>query len=479
MDSYTQQKLEEALIAAKEKMKEQQQLLEQLTAATNSFGHVIAVNGPRTVLATSSGFSEVATPKQKPNTGDAVLISGMTGNIVSITDFQTAGDVRSIKRVISETIAEIQMDNAEALIYLGKVKAEVGDRVMLDPTGKIALKNLGQVVEGFQFSGESKITWDDIGGLDNAKQELREAIEYPHTHAELFRRYNKDPIKGVLLYGPPGCGKTLLVKAGAHCIADMHGKESTASGFIYVKGPEILNRYVGVSEEIIRSLFLRAKKHRDKYGYPALIFIDEADAILRKRGSGRSSDMESTIVPAFLAEMDGMDMTHGVVVLATNRPDTLDNAVTRDGRIDRTVEVPRPDPAAAKTIFKIHAKKIPFSDCTPNEAAQTVVGKLFSKELTLYRVRRNDGNTMDFTLGNLINGAMVKGIVDKASSIAMIRDMQSGTRRQAGVKLADFVDSVHNSYRQNQALNHRDELAEFLEPIKDQVLGIDKLRQEV
>ena len=154
----------------------------------------------------------------------------------------------------------------------------------------------------------------DIAGLADAKEQLVEAIELPYTKPEVFAHYNKRPPKGALLYGPPGCGKTLLrIKAAASSIAKIHKKKQMASGFIYVKGPELLSKWVGQAEESVRELFLRARDHHKKHGYPALLFIDEADAIMPERGSGKSSDVENTIVPMFLSEMDGLETSHALV----------------------------------------------------------------------------------------------------------------------------------------------------------------------
>lgn len=477
--SYDTETLEQALRDARDKLKQQNDLLEALTAGPNMYAHVVSVKGKKTVVAGSGGFSEVITPSRNaPGVGDPVVLSGKSGQILGLSDFQPTGDIRPIKKILENGLAEVVKENVEGIVFLGKFakQAEIGDRVMVDPSGLVVTRNFGQPLDGFQASSIPNISWDDIGGLEDAKDQLREAIEYPHTKAELFKRYNKDPIAGVLLYGPPGCGKTMLVKAGANSLARIHGKQATLSGFIYIKGPEILNKWVGVSEEIVRSLFARARKHYDKHQYPATIFIDECDAVLRKRGSGRSSDVESTIVPAFLAEMDGFDQKCGVVVLATNRPDALDTGVVRDGRIDRKIEVPRPTASDALTIFKIHAKRVPLLDCTVNEAAKASIESLYSQKHVLYRVRRNDGESMNFTIGHLVNGAMIKGIVDRASSAAMLRDLKENTRK-SGVRLADFNFAVTEAYRQSLSLNHQDELTEFVSPIKDQISGIDKLRQ--
>lgn len=306
------------------------------------------------------------------------------------------------------------------------------------------------------------VSWDDIGGLEEAKKLMIEMVELPHTNPGIYQYYNKRLPKGVLLYGPPGCGKTLLGKAAAYSLAKIYKGKAQTSGFIYIKGPEILNKFVGSSEESIRSIFIRAREHKKQFGFPATIFIDEADAILSKRGSGISSDVEKTIVPMFLTEMDGLEDSGAFIILATNRPDILDPAVVRDGRIDRKIKITRPTKESAKEIFLLNVKKTPLEKkCTKERLANLAVEKVFSAENVLYNVQFEGIDTQEaFTLDKVVNGAMIANIVDTAISAAMRRDLLRNTK--TGVNEEDIVQAVATIAKENRELDHKDELRDFI-----------------
>jgi proteasome-associated ATPase len=299
-----------------------------------------------------------------------------------------------------------------------------------------------------------------VGGLEEAKQQMREAVELPHTNADIYKHYNKALIKGVLLWGPPGCGKTMLGKATATSLAQTYAKKKVADGFLYVKGPEILDRYVGVAEATIRSIFERARHHRAQHGYPAVIFIDEADAILGRRGSGISSDMERTIVPAFLTEMDGLEASGALVILATNRQDRLDPAVVRDGRIDRKVKVTRPTIESAAEIALLNLKGAPLANGYAHaDLAVTAASELFAKKRVIAKLTTQSGAVKELALAHIVNGAMVAGLVDQAKSIALHRDIKA--RKRGGLQKADIVAAVDAVQRQNLDLGHDDGLIEL------------------
>lgn len=266
------------------------------------------------------------------------------------------------------------------------------------------------------------------------------------------------------------CGKTLLGKATATALARIHGDKATG-GFIYVKGPEILNRFVGNSEETIRQMFERSREHYKNAGFPAVIFIDEAESILCKRGNDITTHIERTIVPMFLAEMDGLEDSGAVVLLATNRPDILDPAVVRDGRIDRKVKVTRPTREAAADIFRLVLRDKPIAS-EMDVLVRTGVSELFAPGRVLYAIERRGRKFSNFTLGEVVNGAMVAGIVDRATSIALLRDITDKTSK--GIARADIVKAVDNAFAQSRDLGYQEEIAEFVREFADEVTGVKR-----
>lgn len=415
--------------------------------------------------------------------GDIVKLSLETMQIVAVVDRpRVSGEIAFVRNLIDTDVVEVEYQGSTRVVHNGNGKVETGDRVVLDPTTSIILRNLGKEDTTFSFNLETQVTWESIGGLVEAKDAMIEAIELPFQYPDLYRNYNKKPIKGVLLYGPPGCGKTMLGKATATALARIHQGVGTSSGFLYIKGPEILDRFVGSAETTIRQIFQRSRKHKETHGYPAVIFIDEADAIFGRRGIGISSDVERTIVPMFLAEMDGMEDSGAFLLLATNRPDVLDSAVTRDGRIDRKIRVGRPDVDGARDIFQLYLSNVPIHNgYTVDELAEKTAEELFiGSTYGLYTVclkkteqRRN--SMLTFSLRDLCSGAMIAGIVDQATSIALRRDMASGTA--CGISLDDLVAALHCVYRENFYLSHAEALAEFTHDFREDVVEIKKLTQ--
>ncbi|MBI3956752.1 MAG: AAA family ATPase [Candidatus Kerfeldbacteria bacterium] len=439
---------------------------EKVTAATA----VITVEGK---------FLEVLLPKGcnvKP--GDTVTVVMETMQIVDVASVQVGGNVAYLRRVIDGTFSEVDYESAVRIVFNGKAAGslEKGDRVVLDATATVIIRNLGKEDERFSFTAETNVTWDEIGGLAEAKKQMIEAVELPHTNPKIFEFYGKRPVKGILLYGPPGCGKTMLGKATATALARIYRGDGASAGFIYIKDPEILDRFVGVAEATIRQIFARARKHKETHGYPAVVFIDEADAILAKRGSGISSDIERTIVPMFLTEMDGLEDSGALVILATNRSDILDPAVVRDGRIDRKIKIDRPTTESAAEIFLLNLKRVPLNNgYAREELAKLGSDEVFASRRVLYQIRTNSNGVRAFTLGDIVNGGMIVNVVDQATSIALHRDL--GKKKPEGLCKSDLVAAVDAVERQNRDLNHTDELAEFVHDFREDVVSIQRLRQ--
>ena len=406
-----------------------------------------------------------------------LMLSNVGGALLESLDTPLAGAEATVKRIFDGDMMEIEggLGGGAALVFKGRVAECVkpGDTVQMDRTGSVALRLVPKDRSRHSVETSTGVTWEDIGGQDAAKEALREAVEGPIKHSALFKAYGKKTLKGVLLSGPPGCGKTLIAKATANAIREAHGKEEAETAFIYVKGPEVLNMWVGNTEAHIRGLFTQAKEHKEEHGYPATIFIDEADAILGKRGSHHASILSSTIVPTFLAEMDGMSDSGAFVLLATNRQDTLDPAIVREGRIDRKVHVGRPGLKESAQILSIHIKRTKVAD-DPDELAGAAAAEMFSDEHQLYCVSlKNQGGVEKFCIRHLVSGAMLAGVVDMATSIAIKRDVETG--KASGIVKGDVVQAVGQIVNANRTLNHDDDLMLFAEQRGTDITAVQRI----
>jgi len=441
-----------------------------------NYGLVININPDKTVAICTEGKTiEAKQPAFDLCSGMTVKLLPETNQIFGVADWLPAGEICIVKNIIDAKVSEIDYQDTSRIVYNGQSKPEVGDRIVVDTSVSVIIRNLGKDNNKFALTEATNLTWDDIGGLDEAKRQMIEAVEWPEKYKNLYLHYGKEPIGGVLLYGPPGCGKTLIAKAAATALAAIHGEE-VSSGFFYVKGPEMLDRYVGVTEALIRSLFQKAREHKKKHGYPAVIFFDEAEALLCRRGSGVSSDMEKTVVPTFLAETDGLDDSSCLLILATNRPDMLDPAVVRDGRIDRKIKIGRPTPETAGEIFKLHLKNVPLGKGAKVSLARRATKELFSEDYSLYQIivatRQGKERVLNLTLGHICNGSMIRSIVDQASSEALHRDIDSGV--PTGITVNDIRNATYQTYMQNMHLDHKESLGDFVHDFKDDVIKIKK-----
>jgi proteasome-associated ATPase len=403
--------------------------------------------------------------------GDQCYVTADTSSITTVlTEPTSFGNVVKVSRVQGDSVLSDQGLNQVAAYLPPTIDAKVGDTVQLDPTGHVVLRNLSEATNASDYVVQESpdVAWDAIGGCEPAKQALREAIEYPVTHAELYRAYGQTPSRGVLLYGPPGTGKTMLGKAVATALAADTG---SVPGFIYVKAAEVLTKWVGGSELAIRDLFERAHKHKRKTGVPAVLFIDEADALLGAReGSSVTLSMGQTVVPTFLAEMDGIQESGAIVILSTNRPDALDAAVIRDGRIDRKVHVPRPDRESATKIFHLalNGRKL---DAPADDLATRAIDMVFGERATLSELHFQSGTSLKICMSDAISGAMVSGIVRRATELAIKRDREAGTL--TGLRVADVEEAVKRAYAELSALRNPELVRE-----KCMALGVDPIRIE-
>lgn len=375
---------DEALKEAREVIKEQKEVLERLAQAPLQHASIVRIGKKRCTVTKGGDLTECLNPEFEIALGDSVLLDPNGGQILEKTASLALGEPVTILRIVDKERAEVSINGSNKLIFMGVHTVKEGDEVLLNSSGHVIVSAVKFAKPRFAVTQTTGVTWDSIGGQEEAKEAFREAIELPFKSPEIFKAYNKQPMKGVLLSGPPGCGKTMLGKAAATAIQKMTGAKE--SGFLYIKGPEILDPYVGVAEAAVRKIFLRAREHKANTGSPAVVFIDEADAILGKRG-GHHSFMEKTIVPAFLTEMDGMEESGALIILATNRPDTLDPAVIRDGRIDRKIAVTRPTLDDSADIFRLYLKDVPLAKSeNAKELGDRAANSLFSLDRALYHV---------------------------------------------------------------------------------------------
>lgn len=375
--------------------------------------------------------------------------------------------------------ADMQGSGGRVVSAPSGFKVKQGDDVILDASGRIPTDVISKSTSTDYFLEDvPQVGWERVGGQDEAKRVIREAIEFPLLYPDLYKRFGKRAMKGILLYGPPGCGKTMLGKATAYNLTQEYNRRTGLSAkecFLYINGPKILNMWLGESERQVREIFATARE-KAAAGQLVFIFIDEAESILRTRSSGRFTNISNTIVPQFCAEMDGIVGSDNIVVMLTsNRPDYIDPAILRPERIDRRVRVRRPDRDAATDILQIYLNSdLPFDAdlLTKHDGdAKSVAAQLVTETIQyiwqqtakseFLDVYLRSGGTTRLYWKDLVSGALLSSLVERAKSFAIRRAIETGNH-DLGLLLSDFTDAVDAEYKENEIFPKSDLVEDWL-----------------
>jgi len=471
------EKLASVLEEAREQLAVLREEVEKLTTPPNPFATVLGINSDGTVDVMSGGRklrvnAQPSIEIKALQRGQQVLLNDSM-NVVEVRDFDPQGEVVSIKEVLDEEriLVLAHADEERVVERADPLVGEFlrpGDHLRIESRTGLAFEKLARPeVEELVLEEIPDITYEQVGGLFSQIEAIRDAVELPYVHRDLFQEYALEAPKGILLYGPPGCGKTLIAKAVANSLAEAvaarTGSSDATSYFLNIKGPELLNKYVGETERQIRLIFQRAKEKSDE-GVPVIVFFDEMDSLFRIRGSGISSDVESTIVPQLLSELDGVEALRNVIVIgASNREDLIDPAILRPGRLDVKIKIARPDAASAKQIFKIYLDpSLPYDKealaAAGGQAVDLIESMVEETVETMYSVGE-ENRFLEVTYANgdreilyfkdFSSGAMIENIVRRAKKDAIKRRIDGG---HGGIGVQDLLRATRQEFREHEDL---------------------------
>ncbi len=424
--------------------------------------------------------------------------------VVGDLGYAEGGSIVKISEVLEDGRLRVSMDSQgmqSRLVYRGEAlvneKLKAGSEVRMEPNFRVALEHFpAKEAMDFYLEEVPVLPWSKIGGQEEAIGVIKDAIELPLLHPELFERFGKRPLKGILLYGPPGCGKTLIGKATAYNLTQEF-RDRTGSDvkeyFMYINGPKILNMWLGESERMVREIFAQARE-KSKEGHLVFIFIDEAESLLRTRSSGRFMNISNTLVPQFCAEMDGLvSLDNVVVILTSNRPDYIDPAILRPERIDRKVKVVRPDRKSTRDIFNIYLTDVPLDPTlvhdhkgNPCSALDEVLDRITEatfrreEETEFLEIHLKSGSTEILYWKDLLSGALIKSVCERAKDFAIKRSIELRSNTE-GVSVEDLQKALRVEYKENEIFPKGDGIEDWLKLLDyepDAVANIKPVRSK-
>jgi proteasome-associated ATPase len=473
------EKLTYTLREAREHIAALREEVDKLTQPPSAYGTLLGTNEDGTVDVFSGGRKMRVSVHPDLTESDLVrgaeVVLNESLNVVLARGPELTGEVVTFKELLEDGTRAMIVGRAdeervvEIAEHLWDERIRAGDSVLIDVRGGLLLEKLPRPeVEELVLEEVPDITYGDVGGLDSQIELIIDAVELPFVHHDLFVEHRLPAPKGILLYGPPGCGKTLIAKAVANSlakkVAEVSGDKAARSYFLNIKGPELLNKYVGETERQIRLVFQRAREKSEE-GWPVIVFFDEMDSLFRTRGTGISSDMESTIVPQLLAEIDGVESLKNVIVIgASNREDLIDPAILRPGRLDVKIKIERPDADAAAQIFARYlTADLPLDSGEvrtlgggdPEKAVQAMIESTVpemyrdDEQNQFLEVTYQNGDKEVLYFKDFSSGAMIENIVRRAKKLAIKRFINDGTK---GICTQDLLDSIHQEYKENEDL---------------------------